>query len=115
MFEGHPNLLPAFFEDDPAAAEFTDAGNYVRKPIWSRQGANIKIVAEGKTLSHSDGPYGEDAHIIQGFHPLPEFDGTYPLLGLWLVAGKAEGMCIREDKSLVTGKEAQVVPHVILD
>ena len=115
MFEGHPNLLPAFFEDDPAAAEFIDAGNYVRKPMLSRQGANIQIVEGGKTLFQSDGPYGDDPHILQGFHPLPEFEGRYPLLGCWLVASKAVGLCIREDRTLVTGKESQFVPHVILD
>lgn len=115
MFEGHPNLLPAFFEDDPAGTEFTGTGSYVRKPIWSRQGANIEIVQDGKTLYQSDGPYGNDAHILQGFQPLPEFDGGYPLLGCWVVASKAVGICIREDKTLVTSKDARVVPHVILD
>jgi glutathionylspermidine synthase len=115
MFDGHPNLLPAFFEDDPAAADFTDTGTYVRKPMLSRQGANIEIVQEGKTIFHSDGPYGEDPHILQGFEPLPEFDEGYPLLGCWLVASKAVGLCIREDKTLATGKEARFVPHVILD
>ena len=60
MFEGHPNLLPAFFEDDPAAAAFADTGSYVRKPMLSRQGANIEIVDEGQTLFHSDGPYDKD-------------------------------------------------------
>jgi glutathionylspermidine synthase len=115
MFEGHPNLLPAFFEDDPAGTEFTGTSSYVRKPIWSRQGANIEIVQDGKTLYQSDGPYGNDAHILQGFQPLPEFDGGYPLLGCWMVASKAVGLCIREDKTLVTSKDARVVPHVILD
>ncbi len=115
MFEGHPNLLPAFFEDDPAAADFADTGSYVRKPLLSRQGANIEIVQEGTTIFHSDGPYGEDPHILQGFQPLPEFEGRYPLLGCWLVASKAVGLCIREDKTLVTGTEARFVPHAILD
>lgn len=115
MFEGHPNLLPAFFEDDPAAATLTETGSYVRKPMLSRQGANIEIVHEGKTLLHTDGPYGDDAHILQGFHPLPEFDGRYPLLGCWMVASKAAGLCIREGSTLVTAKDARFVPHVILD
>jgi glutathionylspermidine synthase len=115
MFEGHPNLLPAFFEEDPAAAAFADNGSYVRKPMLSRQGANIEIVNEGQTLFHTDGPYSDDAHILQGFQPLPEFDGGYPLLGCWLVASKAVGLCIREDRTLITGKEARFVPHVILD
>jgi len=115
MFEGHPNLLPAYFEDDPAAAAFGNAGSYVRKPLLSRQGANIEIVHKGKTLFQSDGPYGNDAHIIQGFQPLPDFNGAYTLLGCWLVASKAVGLCIREDKTLVTGKDARFVPHAILD
>jgi glutathionylspermidine synthase len=115
MFEGHPNLLPAYFEDDPAAHVFANAGNYVRKPMLSRQGANIEIVQEGKTLFQTDGPYGNDAQILQGFQPLPNFDGGYPLLGCWLVASKAVGLCIREDKTLITSKDARFVPHVILD
>ena len=114
MFEGHPNLLPAYFEADPTAAAALD-GTYVRKPLLSRQGANIEIFQNGESLYRSDGPYGEEPHILQGFHPLPDHNGNYPLLGCWLVASKAVGLCIREDRTLVTGKDARVVPHAILD
>ena len=113
MFEGHPNLLPAFFEGDPGADEL--AGTYVRKPLLSRQGTNIEIIRDGRTQSRSDGPYGGEDHIVQAFHPLPEFAGNYPLVGCWLVASKAVGMCIREDRNLVTGKDSRFIPHVILD
>lgn len=113
MFEGHPNLLPAYFEGDPGAAAL--AGSYVRKPLLSRQGANIEIVRDGATQSSSDGPYGDEDCIVQAFHPLPEFDGHYPLIGCWMAASKSVGMCIREDRTLVTGKDARFVPHVILD
>ena len=115
MFEGHPNLLPAYFEDDPASATLVDTGSYVRKPLLSRQGANIEIVENSQTHYKSDGPYSEDAHIIQGFQPLPEFEGCYPLVGCWLVASKAVGLCIREDKTLVTSKDSQFVPHIIMN
>jgi glutathionylspermidine synthase len=115
MFEGHPNLLPSFFEGDTAAAALADTGRYVRKPQLSRQGANIEIVDAGETVIKSDGPYGEDPHILQDFHPLPEFHGRYPLVGCWLVASKAVGLCIREDSTLVTGKDSRVIPHVVLD
>ncbi len=113
MFEGHPNLLPAYFEGDPRAAELGDT--YVRKPLWSRQGANIEIIRDGQTQSRNDGPYGEDGHVVQAFQPLPEIDGNYPLVGCWLVASRAAGLCIREDRTLVTGTEARFIPHVILD
>lgn len=112
MFEGHPNLLPAYFEGDPGATRI--AGDTVRKPLLSRQGANIEIIRDGKTQTRSDGPYGGTDHIVQGFHPLPEFGGIYPLVGCWLVASKAVGLCIREDRTLVTSKDARFIPHIIL-
>ena len=52
---------------------------------------------------------------MQAIHPLPDFAGNYPLVGCWLVASKAVGMCIREDRTMVIGKDARFIPHVILD
>ena len=115
MFEGHQNLLPAFFDGDPAANELIKSGNYVRKPLLSRQGANIDIFENHEHLLSSDGPYGGDAHIVQAFQPLPDFNGKYPLVGVWLVASKAAGLCIREDSSLITGVNSRVVPHLVLN
>ena len=110
-FEGHPNLLPAFFEGDAKAADLSDS--YVRKPLLSRQGANIEIVRSGKSLSVSDGAYGAEGHIVQAFHPLPEFDGKFPVVGCWMVAGRPAGISIRESQSLITDGTANSVPHVI--
>lgn len=113
MFEGHPNLLPAYFEGDPAAAALSDT--YVRKPLYSREGQNIELIRGGNSEIPHTGPYGEEGHIVQAFHPLPDFDGCYPMAGCWLVASRAAGMCIREDRTLVTGDDARFIPHVILD
>ena len=49
MFPNHPNLLPAWFEDDPNAAEL--GGSYVRKPLYSREGANVALVSAVRTSS----------------------------------------------------------------
>ncbi len=113
MFEGHPNLLPAYFEGDSRAGTLSDS--YVRKPLFSRQGSNIEIVRDGVGLSRNDGPYGEEGHIVQAFHPLPEFDGKFPLVGCWMVAGRPAGLSVREGQTLITGEDANFVPHVILD
>ena len=113
MFEGHPNLLPAYFEDDPRAASLS--GNYVRKPLLSRQGWNIEIVRDGRQIFHNDGPYGREGYIVQDFHPLPKFDGNFALVGCWMVASRAAGICLREDKNWVTTEDARFVPHVIQD
>jgi glutathionylspermidine synthase len=113
MFEGHPNLLPAYFKDEDNASEI--GADYVRKPLLSRQGANLEIIEGGKSILKIDGPYGEERHIVQALHKLPEFGGRFPLIGVWMVASQAVGMCIREDRTLVTGKEACFVPHAVLD
>ena len=113
MFEGHPNLLPSYFEDDPRARALT--GAYVRKPLLSRQGWNVEISRDGERPSPSQGPYGEEGHIVQEFHSLPEFDGNFALVGCWIIAGRAAGVGMREDRNWVTGEAANFVPPVILD
>lgn len=95
MFPRHPNLLPSFFDGDPQAA---DLGNsYVRKPLFSREGANVTFVSAGETVEAQDGPYGEEGFIRQMLMPLPDFSGQFPVIGSWIVAGEARGLSIRED------------------
>lgn len=113
MFEGHPNLLPAYFEDEDNANSLS--GSYVRKPLLSRQGANIEIVEAGKAISRTGGLYGKGAYVRQAFHPLPDFDGKFPLVGCWMVAGRPAGLSIRESTTLITDCGAKFVPHVIQD
>ena len=113
MFEGHPNLLPAYFKGDPGASSLSDS--YVLKPQLSRQGANVKIVQDGIALFGKDGPYGEEGHVVQAFHPLPDFDAWFPMVGCWMVAGRPAGISIREGRTLITDENANSVPHVILD
>src|ERR1700759_1835915 len=53
MFPGHPNLLPAFFEDAPNAAGL--GTSYVRKPLYSREGANVTLVSGGVPFASQAG------------------------------------------------------------
>ncbi|HEX7946379.1 MAG TPA: glutathionylspermidine synthase family protein [Phenylobacterium sp.] len=109
---GHPNLLPAFFEGDPRAAEL--GNSYVRKPLFSREGANIELVDEGRKAKVLDQGYGEEGHIVQGLHTLTAFEGNYPVIGAWIVGDEPAGIGIREDRSRVTKNLSRFVPHVIL-
>ncbi|UGY29357.1 glutathionylspermidine synthase family protein [Bradyrhizobium septentrionale] len=93
MFPNHPNLLPAYFEDDPQAAQL--GTSYVRKPIYSREGANVELVSAGLTLVAEEGPYGAEGFIRQALAPLPNFSGQYPVLGSWLVDHTPCGLSIR--------------------
>ena len=111
MFPGHPNLLPAFFEDDPRSAEL--AGGFVRKPLLGREGSNVQIVRPGSPPTDSEGPYGDEGYVIQALAELPAFAGKHPVIGSWVVAGQACGMGIREADALITGNTAQFIPHII--
>lgn len=111
MFPGHPNLLPAYFEDDLEAASLS---RYVRKPIFSREGANISIVKDGQTIAQAEGPYGKEGYIIQAFQPLPKYADNHTLIGSWLVDDKAAGISVREDKNPITQDLSRFLPHIIL-
>jgi len=112
MFPGHPNLLPAYFEDDPNAARL--GTSFVRKPLYSREGANITLVGDGVTLVQQEGPYGAEGFIRQALAALPEFSGQYPVLGSWLVDHTPCGLSIREDANPITGNTSRFLPHAIL-
>ncbi|MDX3773559.1 glutathionylspermidine synthase family protein [Chromatiaceae bacterium AAb-1] len=110
-YQGHPNLLPAFFEDKNNASL---QPGWLRKPLFSREGANIELVtAEGKHLAEQ-GPYNDSGYIRQALHPLPRFGQNYTLIGSWIVGDSAAGIGIREDNSLITKDSSRFLPHIIL-
>lgn len=111
LFPGHPNLLPAYFADNPAAAQLQ---HYVSKPLFSREGANISIVRDGRTVAQEPGPYGAEGHIIQALQPLPQFGNRYTLIGSWVVGDEPAGISVREDTTLITRDTSQFLPHIIL-
>ncbi|WP_413665199.1 glutathionylspermidine synthase family protein [Microbulbifer sp. CNSA002] len=112
LFPEHPNLLPSFFEDElDKAADFPEL---VKKPIFSREGANISVVKGADTTLLSDGPYGQEGFIYQALHPLPKFGKNHTLVGSWLVDDLAAGISIREDSNLITQDMSRYLPHIIL-
>jgi glutathionylspermidine synthase len=112
MFPDHPNLLPAFFEDDPNAAEL--GASFVRKPLYSREGANVALISDGVTMVEQQGPYGAEGFIRQALAPLPNFSRQYPVLGSWLIDHTPCGLSIREDENPITGNTSRFLPHAIL-
>jgi glutathionylspermidine synthase len=112
MFPNHPNLLPAYFEDDANAEKL--GASFVRKPLYSREGANVTMVSAGMTLDQQPGPYGSEGFIRQAFAPLPCFADQYPVIGSWIVGERACGLSIREDENPITGNSSRFVPHAIL-
>ncbi|HUP94667.1 MAG TPA: glutathionylspermidine synthase family protein [Burkholderiales bacterium] len=101
---GHPNLLPTYFDAAPLGER------YVRKPLYSREGANVEIHGPRGVFAQP-GTYGAEGYVYQGYSPLPEFDGNYPVIGSWIIADEPAGMGIREDATPVTGNTSRFVPH----
>ena len=104
MFPGHPNLLEASFDAGRFATDF------VKKPLYSREGANVAITTAGSTLE-SAGDYGAEGFIWQRYQELPVFDGAHPVIGAWIVGDEPAGMGIREDASPITTDASRFVPH----
>jgi len=111
MEPSHPNLLPTFFEPDIRAAEV--GTHYARKPIWSREGANITLLDGEKVLGQTGGTYGAEGYVRQSLVSMPEFSGNFPVIGSWIVGEVAAGMGVREDTTCITTDRARFVPHFI--
>ncbi|TAN55160.1 MAG: glutathionylspermidine synthase family protein [Betaproteobacteria bacterium] len=104
MHYGHPNLLPAHLTPQRFASD------YVRKPLLSREGANVMMRSRG-VVREQPGSYGAEGFVYQGVAPLPEFGGRYPVIGSWIVGDAPAGMGIREDDSPITQNTSRFVPH----
>lgn len=105
LFPDSPYLLECSFE--PLAE-----GTYVKKPILSREGANIQIFDRGRLFLQTDGPYN-GPWVHQAVFPFRAFDDRYfACLGSWMVNGWACGLGVREDESLITGNTSRFVPHI---
>jgi glutathionylspermidine synthase len=109
----HPNLLPTFFETQTEAASDLPCG-WVRKPLFSREGANVELVTlQGEHLE-APGPYSDFPYVRQAFHALPKFADSYALTGSWVIGDQPAGIGVREDSSLITRDTARFVPHIVV-
>lgn len=108
LFPGHPNLLQSSLDQRSIGSD------YVVKPALAREGANVAVVQDGRTVAQTDGGYEGEPVIYQRRYPLKDYGNGYPVLGCWVVDGSAAGMGIRED-GLITSDRARFIPHVIRD
>jgi glutathionylspermidine synthase len=86
---------------------------YVKKPLLSREGANITIVNDHKTIEESQGEYGEEGFVYQEYMNLENDFGQVALIGSWIIGGEAAGIGIRESKSKITDNTSRFIPHYI--
>jgi len=110
--QGHPNLLESYLDPHPNSAV---PKGWVRKPFFSREGANIELRTADDQVVKEDGPYTDAPFILQTLAPLPRFDDSYTLIGSWVIGDQAAGIGVREDNSLITKDSSRFLPHLILD
>jgi len=105
LFPGHPNLLECHFNQQKNLVD------YVKKPLLSREGANLTIQRSG-SVQQTEGPYGEEGFVFQATARISNLDGAYPVIGSWLIDGEAAGIGIRESATPVTNNLSCFVPHL---
>jgi glutathionylspermidine synthase len=104
LFPNHKNLLLA------SRHEHQVSGNRVKKPLLSREGANVELYVDGK-VTRADGDYGAEGFVYQQYATIPQFDGRYATIGAWIVGDEPAGIGIREDATPITMNTSQFVPH----
>jgi glutathionylspermidine synthase len=105
LFPRHDNLLECYFNNPK------NLTNYVRKPLLSREGANLTL-RRGTTIQETGGPYGEEGFVYQAIGRIPNFGGGFPVIGSWVIDGVAAGIGIRESETPVTNNLSCFVAHV---
>jgi len=113
LFPDSPYLLPCQFIQP--GEEVKMPGDYVLKPVFSREGANVSIVRAGKVVEESSGDYGEEGFMCQQYVALPNFEGKTAVIGSWVIGGEAAGMCVRESETMISGNTGKFCPHFIQD
>jgi glutathionylspermidine synthase len=107
LFSDSPYLLATYYEPHDGMKD------YAKKPILSREGANIEIVSAYVLIEKTEGDYGEEGYVYQELCQLPDYSGNYPLVGSWIIGQQPAGMGIRESTSLITSNSSRFLPHLI--
>jgi glutathionylspermidine synthase len=107
LYPDHPNLLPAVLEPG-------DLRSYARKPLLSREGANVTLVRDGEVIAEGkDDGYGKEGHVWQAlWEPAAPMPRSLSI-GSWLVRGVPAGAGLRESDGPITGNLSRFVPHLV--
>ena len=110
LWELYPNhhLLLETYIDNPK-----EMNDYVKKPLLSREGANVEIFKDGQLIEKSFGEYGEEGFIYQELAELHQEETGYSIIGSWIIGQESCGITIRESNQIITTDKSRFVPHII--
>jgi glutathionylspermidine synthase len=107
LYPNHELLLESHF-DSPGSMR-----DHIRKPLMSREGANITLIRDNATIVSTPGPY-RGKQIYQALAPPAVFDNHHTALGLWMIDQDCCGMGVRESFSPITDNLSSFVPHFFI-
>lgn len=107
LYPNHPLLLEAYF-GSPKEME-----DYVKKPLLSREGANVEVVKNGHIAEQTSGEYGEEGFVYQALTDLHHEETGYTIIGSWVIGQESCGITVRESNQFITTDKSRFVPHII--
>ncbi len=112
LYPHHPLLLETYFDRPHSLSD------YVRKPLLSREGANVAITHADGTTIETGGEYGGRRYVCQALAPGAVFPDNlhpgrdrHPVLGLWMIDQECSGLGIRESAGPITDNLSSFIPH----
>lgn len=105
-FPEHPNLLPCFVGPHNNLAE------WVAKPFFSREGANVRVHSQGLEAS-AEGEYGGEPVVYQAYCDMQCVPSVHTVFGVWMVGDEPCGIGIRESDGPITTNTSRFVPVVV--
>lgn len=107
LYPNHPLLLETYF-DEPKGMR-----DYVKKPLLSREGANVTMYKENQIIEATAGDYGEEGYICQELANLHKENTGYSIIGSWVIGQEPSGITFRESNQLITTDKSRFIPHII--
>ncbi|WP_298776181.1 glutathionylspermidine synthase family protein, partial [uncultured Empedobacter sp.] len=107
LYPNHTLLLEAYF-GSPKEME-----DYVKKPLLSREGANVEVVKNGHIAEQTSGEYGEEGFVYQALTDLHHEETGYTIIGSWVIGQESCGITVRESNQFITTDKSRFVPHII--
>lgn len=107
LFPNHPLLLECYFDGPHEMKQF------VKKPLLSREGANISMHINGEMIYETSGEYGEEGFIYQELATLHREDSGFSIIGSWIIGQEPCGITFRESDFPITTDKSRFIPHII--
>ena len=107
LFPNHPLLLESHFNTPKQLTQ------YVKKPLLSREGANISMYVNNRMIFDTPGEYGQEGFIYQELAQLHRESSGYSIIGSWIIGQEPCGITFRESDYPITTDKSRFIPHII--